>query len=193
MNNEIVNIQKDSVIAAYNTARNTNDYGTLHALESLFGKDLFKPKNIMERIKTFEDAVSELGEEHPYVEEYRKWTKVSFIIQEDIEAYFKLRIITAALNEGWKPGFTKEEYRHAPWFYIYSKEELEAMSEEERRRIVGLEYSHAIANGGLICAYDDSASSHLGESDGSRLALKSEELATYCGQQFIDIWADHLC
>ena len=149
MNKETIEIKKDNVLAVYNTARNTNDYGTLHALESLFGIDFFKPKDIRERIKTFDDAIQELGEEHPYVKAYREWMRVRLANQKDIEAYLKLRIIAAALNEGWEPKFTKDEWRYFPWFYIYSKEELEEMDEEERSRVVGRAGYNAYASGGL--------------------------------------------
>ena len=193
MNKETIEIKKDNVLAVYNTARNTNDYGTLHALESLFGIDFFKPKDIKERIKTFDDAIQELGEEHPYVKAYREWMKVRLANQKDIEAYLKLRIIAAALNEGWEPKFTKDEWRYFPWFYIYSKEELEEMDEEERSRVVGRGNYYANASGGLAYASANNASSYSGTSSGSRLAFKSEELAVYCGQQFIDIWVDFIC
>lgn len=193
MNKETIEIKKDNVLAVYNTARNTNDYGTLHALESLFGIDFFKPKDIKERIKTFDDAIQELGEEHPYVKAYREWMKVRLANQKDIEAYLKLRIIAAALNEGWEPKFTKDEWRYFPWFYIYSKEELEEMDEEERSRVVGRAGSSANAYGGLAYAGANFASSYSSTSNGSRLAFKSEELAVYCGQQFIDIWVDFIC
>lgn len=193
MNKETIEIKKDNVLAVYNTARNTNDYGTLHALESLFGIDFFKPKDIRERIKTFDDAIQELGEEHPYIKAYREWMRVRLANQKDIEAYLKLRIIAAALNEGWEPKFTKDEWRYFPWFYIYSKEELEEMDEEERRRVVGRAYNFASAYGGLAFANAFYASSNSYTNYGSRLAFKSEELAVYCGQQFIDIWVDFIC
>ena len=191
MNKETIEIKKDNVLAVYNTARNTNDYGTLHALESLFGIDFFKPKDVKERIKTFDDAIQELGEEHPCVKAYREWMRVKLANQKDIEAYLKLRIIAAALNEGWEPTFGKDEWRYFPWFYIYSKEELEEMDEEERSRVVGRASYSADAYGGL--AYANASYASSGSNHGSRLAFKSEELAVYCGQQFIDIWVDFIC
>ncbi|UWG05573.1 MAG: hypothetical protein [Bacteriophage sp.] len=59
---------------------------------------------VTERIKTFEDACNELGEDHPFVRSYNSYA--SNIHEDnkndtDILAYLKLRIITAALNEGW--------------------------------------------------------------------------------------------
>lgn len=197
MNKETIEIKKDSVLAVYNTARETNDYGTLHALESLFGLDTFKPKDVKERIKTFDDAYKELGNEHPIVKEYDAFQKADISLfgglAKDMVAYLKLRIIAAALNEGWEPTFGKDEWRYFPWFYIYSKEELEEMDEEERSRVVGRACYNANANGGLAFAYADGASSVSSSSSGSRLAFKSEELAVYCGQQFIDIWVDFIC
>lgn len=194
MNKETIEIKKDSVIEVYNTARNTNDYGTLHALETLFGIDFFKPKDVRERIKTFDDACNELGNEHPYVRAYTSWIEhEEYDDQSDILTYLKLRIIAAALNEGWEPTFGKDEWRYFPWFCIYSKEELEEMDEEERSRVVGRAYNNANAYGGLAFAYAFNASSYSVTSSGSRLAFKSEELAVYCGQQFIDIWVDFIC
>ena len=58
--------------------------------------------NIMDRIKTFEDAVNELGEENECVNECRLIDEEIGYISSDLRAYLKLRIICAALNEGWK-------------------------------------------------------------------------------------------
>lgn len=193
MNNEKIEIKKDNILAAYETARETGAGSTMKVLEALFGEDMFKPKDIKERIKTFDDAIQELGEEHPCVKAYREWMRVKLANQKDIEAYLKLRIIAAALNEGWEPTFGKDEWRYFPWFYIYSKEELEEMDEEERSRVVGRAGSSAYAGGGLAVALAYYASSSSVTNYGSRLAFKSEELAVYCGQQFIDIWVDFIC
>lgn len=193
MNNEM-KIKKENVLAAYKTAREAGADSTCKVLEDLFGKETFKPQDVTERIKTFEDACRELGMEHPFVVAYDAWImNEEFDAQLDIIAYLKLRIIAAALNEGWEPTFGKDEWRYFPWFCIYSKEELEEMDEEERSRVVGRAYSGASANGGLACAGAGSASSVSGADNGSRLAFKSEELAVYCGQQFIDIWVDFIC
>lgn len=193
MNNEKIEIKKDNILAAYETARETGAGSTMKVLEALFGEDMFKPKDIKERIKTFDDAIQELGEEHPCVKAYREWMRVKLANQKDIEAYLKLRIIAAALNEGWEPTFGKDEWRYFPWFYIYSKEELEEMDEEERSRVVGRAGTKANASGGLAYASAYVASSSSNTHYGSRLAFKSEELAVYCGQQFIDIWVDFIC
>ena len=89
-----VSIKKEYVLNAYKRA--SKEQKAL--LENMFGKDMFKPKNIMERVKTFEDACEVLGEDHQYVKAYREWMRISYAECKDITAYLKLRIICAALN-----------------------------------------------------------------------------------------------
>lgn len=43
---------------------------------------------------------------------------------------------------------------------------------------------------GLACAHSDAAPSNASAYFGSRLCLKSDTLAVYCGKQFINIWVD---
>lgn len=119
MDNQI-NIQKENIINAYKNGNKDQEA----LLENLFDKDIFQPKDIKERVKTFEDACRELGENHPFVHAYNGYAKN--ISEEnkndgDIIAYIKLRIIAAALNEGWKPTFDKDERRYYPWFYLYTQ------------------------------------------------------------------------
>ena len=147
-----------------------------------------KPKNVMERVKTFKDACNELGIEHD------KWVqdKKDLGLEADVIAYLKLRIIAAALNEGWKPQFTTDEYRYFPWFYLYTQSEIDEMSEEEKSRVVYRSYNSADAHGGVASAYAANDSSYAGTSIGSRLAFKTRELAEYAGRQFVEIWADYV-
>lgn len=147
-----------------------------------------KPQNVMERVKTFKDACNELGIEHD------KWVqdKKDLGLEADVIAYLKLRIIAAALNEGWKPQFTTDEYRYFPWFYLYTQSEIDEMNEEEKSRVVFRSSSHADASGGIACANTHYDSSYTGASIGSRLAFKTCELAEYAGRQFVEIWADYV-
>lgn len=147
-----------------------------------------KPKNVMERIKTFEDACNELGIDH------NEWMqdKKELGLEADVIAYLKLRIIAAALNEGWKPQFTTDEYRYFPWFYLYTQSEIDEMSEEEKSRVVYRSNNYAYAYGGVAYAYDDSSNTYTYTFIGSRLAFKTRELAEYAGRQFVEIWADYV-
>jgi hypothetical protein len=153
---------------------------------------------VTERIKTFEDACNELGEDNLMVRVYQTLiaragkTEQSLAewMGKDVVAFLKLRIITEALNEGWHPKFTKDEYRYYPWFYIYTKEEYDNFSEEKKRRCVGRAVSVANAYGGLVFSYAYNASSYSHTYYVVRLAFSTRELAEYAGKQFIDIWAD---
>lgn len=191
---DTIQIQKDNIIAAYKTAKEAGADSTMKVLEALFGKELFKPKNIMERIKTFEDALNELGDKHPLVLQYRfnfnnegGWTDDMYA--REFEAYLKLRIITAALNEGWTPQFTEDEYRYFPWFWLYTKEEIAKMDKEERKKVVL--FGGAAADGagaGFAYAYTNSAPSGTSAYVGPRLCFKSSALAEYAGKQFAEIY-----
>lgn len=191
---DTIQIQKDNIIAAYKTAKEAGADSTMKVLEALFGKELFKPKNIMERIKTFEDALNELGDKHPLVLQYRfnfnnegGWTDDMYA--REFEAYLKLRIITAALNEGWTPQFTEDEYRYFPWFWLYTKEEIAKMDKEERKKVVlfgGAAYYGASAGFASASAYN--APSSTTATVGSRLCFKSSALAEYAGKQFAEIY-----
>ena len=127
-----ISIQRENVLNAYKHA--SEEQKAL--LESMFGKEMFQPKNIMERVKTFEDACEVLGEDHQYVKAYREWMRISYAECKDITAYLKLRIICAALNEGWKPKFDGKEYRHYPWFCIYTKKHISGLMMMRRKSVV---------------------------------------------------------
>ena len=107
MNNEIIEVKRDDLRELYQVLTNypaISKEQVQNEMHKVFGEDTFKPKDIMERVKTFEDACRELGEDHPFVSAYTAWIKhEEFDDQEDILAYMKLRIICAALNEGWEP------------------------------------------------------------------------------------------
>lgn len=154
-----------------------------------------KPQDITERIKTFDDAVKALGDNHPLVSQcYRAIAAFKYDpMSENLIAYTKLRVICAALNEGWEPTLDGEKYRYYIWFYIYTKEEYEKLDEEERAHCVPLRSNNfAGASDGLVYAYANFAASYSYSVHGVQLALKTRELAKYCSKQFIDIWCDYL-
>ena len=152
---------------------------------------------VTERIKTFEDACNALGEIHPFVRAYNGYAKnISEENENDVDAlaFLKLRIIAAALNEGWKPTFDKDEWRHYPWFYVYTKKEYEELDEDDKKSCyVPLRLnSHASAYSGLVFTNAIHAGSNSCAHIGVRLAFKTKELAEYCSKQFINEWADFL-
>lgn len=195
MKNQELTISVENAIKAYN---GTDDKGK-KMLEALFGKETFILKDIKDRIKTFDDACNALGEDNPLVLLYDVFqneiaTTESRNDDADVLAYLKLRIIAAALNEGWKPEFTEDEVRWYPWFWLYTKDEWNRLDEGVKKygRVLGRSNYYGYVHGGLAYAYAPYASSNSSTNFGSRLAFKSEELAEYCGKQFVDIWIDFL-
>lgn len=185
MENQIT-IQKENVLNAYNQA--SEEQKAL--LENMFGKEIFQPKDIKERVKTFEDAVAILGNDNQAVIDY--YAIADKTCTEDILAFAKLRVIAEALNEEWKPTFSKDECRYYPWFNLYTKEQYLKLDDKEKRYCVLRSGNFTSSNFGFVScsAFVDASTSNTG--NGSRLALKTRELAEYCGKQFIDIWADFL-
>ena len=163
-----------------------------NALRTLF-PDIIKNRTITERVKTFEDAVEELPVEHPFVQQWVKFNNSLFGSKidkdnADLHAYYKLRIITAALNEGWQPKFSEYSARWYPKFYLYSKREYEKECngrKSDRSMIVTDNYDTEFTNFVFEQAIVDSF-----RSGKFRLYYKDPELAEYSGKQFINLWAD---
>jgi hypothetical protein len=149
---------------------------------------------VTERIKTFTDACNALGDEHPLVTQYRL-TAAAYKgdpMTEDFIAYLKLRIIVAALNEGWEPKFTEDEYRYFPWFYLYTKEEYDELDDEEKGRCVLRSGYSTSSHYGFVHCNANNVASYSDTNYGSRLAFRTRELAAYAGRQFTEEWADFM-
>ena len=185
-------IKKENIVKAYSKA----DDNVKEVLLELFPELQLKTaqtaskRPITERIKTFEDACEELGNQNILVQGYEDATCSDFLTI-DMLAYLKLRIVCAALNEGWEPQFTEDETRWYPWHWLYTQEEIDEMDEDEKTDL------HMMTTGdylteyaGFACALSAAAPSASRTSFGSRLCLKSDTLAIYCGKQFIELWAD---
>ena len=152
-----------------------------------------------ERIKTFDDACNELermaekGDDTAanLLSDYE--SNCNNILVKQTLATMKLSIIAYALNEDWEPQFTTDEYRYYPWFNLYTQEEIDRMDEEKKKKLWLFGGSSGDgADCGLAFAYSSGAWSGSGAGVSARLAMKSENLAVYFGQQFIDIWADYI-
>lgn len=175
-----------NIKAAYRTA--TESERTL--LFTLFpdlhlGEEEKDNRPVTERIKTFEDACREIG---VAPEEYEnKFANAPA----DVIAFLKLRVITAALNEGWEPKFTEDEWRWYPWFCLWTDEELSEKSDEWKKEHVLKSFDNYQGEwAGFAYANSNVAPSFTSANIGSRLCYKSEALADYSGRQFADLWAD---
>lgn len=184
-----IDFTQEQLVAFY---RSTSADGRKAVKEAL-GEKFSEILPATERVKTYEDAVNELGEDNPIVvaASTASWLFPE-AVNKDLVAYMKMRVIVAALNDGWEPQFVPGEQRWYPWYELISKEDYEAMSEDEKqeRRCVGRSIYSAYAYGGLVFSFAFNASSFSVAYSGSRLAFKSEELAKYAGKQFAELFAD---
>ena len=175
------------------------EWKEINGLTTLVMVDEVDNRPVTERIKTFEDARKEVrrlaeGGNEVLANLLRDYeSNADNILTKSTLAYMKLCIIAAALNDGREPQFKKEEYRYYPWFYLYTQEEIDKMDEEKKKKL--WLFGGGSSNGatcGLACAHSSGGWSTSDACLSARLAVKSEALAKYFGQQFIDIWADYL-
>ena len=172
------------------------EWKEINGVTTLVMVDEVDNRPVTERIKTFEDACNELGEDNVLVQAYRTAEFNTNGNQNDVSdvfAYLKLRVIAEALNEGWKPKFTKYEYRWYPWLYLYTQEDIDNIDEDKKKNLwLFCGASDRGAFRGLAYAYSDRPRCYSYAYFSARLAVKSEALAKYFGQQFIDIWSDYV-
>ena len=142
-------------------------------LENLKKQREWIEKPITERIKTFTDAVEELGSEHPLVKQYMAANGNEAFTRNTI-AYMKLLIVAAALNEGWFPDLLNKDMRWYPWYSIIPR------SENSWSRC-------SLAYAASYAAWPNSSADCS-----AILAVKSKEISDYFGNQFIDIWEEYL-
>lgn len=152
----ILIVDKKNALKAWREADNKGKA----LLENLYGKEIFAKQNVMDRIKTFQDALDETG--RPNIPDF---SHLPEDMRKNFEAQYKMIVITEALNEGWKPNWDNDgEYKYYPWFVMSAS-------------------SFAFDASDFDCS-DANAGS------GSRLKFKTSELAKYAAEQFIDIWKD---
>jgi len=153
-----ITITKDNAQRAYKQG----DDSVKKVLAELLGKEAVTPQKITDRVKTFEDACTELGID---ADQYLEIEAFDGLLNDtaSIKAHAKLIIIARALNEGWKPDWkNSNEYKYWPWFNFSGS---------------------ALAFFGCGCRCSASTV-------GSRLCFKSRELAEYAGRQFLNIYSD---
>jgi len=111
------------------------------------------------RIKTYEDAVKETGRP-----EKPDFSNLPEDLREYFEAQYKAVVIAEALNEGWKADWSNsDQEKWLPWFRGFS-------------------------SGAFVFCDTRYGYSGAAAGNGSRLCFKSDELATYAGKQFTDIY-----
>ena len=117
-------------------------------------------QKITDRVKSYQDACRETGET-PIDENALRAAGVP----DDEIVYKMLKTITRALNGKWKANWADgNQKKWFPWFRLSSS---------------GFVFD------GSYYRYSDPRAGHA-----SRLCFESDELATYAGKQFLDVWQD---
>ena len=201
-----IQIEKEKVQAAYKDACD----GVKEMLIKMFGKEVCeaaKPTlDDYKTIKSYEDACEVLGLTPILSENRNKVLCAQFPDHYDfrqkmpkhIIALMKLEIISRAL---WGKSFEPEPDAEGnkiywyPWFALYTKDEVDRMSDEERKSLCGAlfggnAHTGALAGFGYLRALTRSSDS--GAPLGFRLCQETEEKAAYFGRQFIELWAEYL-
>ena len=147
-----------------------------------------QPKSIIDRVKTFEDACAILGEDNWMVKAYEEVYNRVETSGEDLISYMKLRIVCAALNEGW----VAKEHMNEEWWYPWFNRFDKSNEIDYEGHVPAISCNGSATEGGVVSALAPFDASYTYSSYGSHLALKSKKLAEYCGNKFIHLWADYL-
>jgi len=147
----------------------------------------FIEEHITDLIQSYDDAVKMVGSKIP--------ASTLGILPENIQAAYKLEVITAALNNGWRHPQDGKTWVYYPWGYLYTKKEIEKLSEEDKKDCTLVLLGGVACDGaycGLACVDSDNAFSYSDVTFGSRLAYKSRELCEYSIKQFRELWNEYL-
>lgn len=164
----------------------------------LVDEEVVDNRPVTERIKTFEDACVALNKRAEAGDETAGDLLADYesnrdnISCKEMLACMKLFIIVAALNEGWKPKFEKDERRYYTWFRLYTKDEYEELSEEEKGRCVLRSGFYTSSYYGFVYCSANYGASSSSTVVGSRLAFRTRELALYAGEQFAEEFVDFI-
>ena len=111
-----------------------------------------------------------------------------------IMALMKLEVISRALwGRDWepKPDPNGRETFWWPWFALYTQAEIDNMSDEDKRALLG-GYADSGAYAGFGFLHTYFRSSLATANIGFRLCQQTEEKAEYFGKQFKELWAEYL-
>lgn len=140
------------------------------------------------KIETFADACMHLGISVESLQADSLSDVEAFL---QANAFYRLLIIQKAINNGkWRD---EEGWSFYPYWVLYSKKEMERMSEEEKQR-KGIKQllSCADANGaesaGVRCAVANRRGANTATYYGFPLCFNSEEAAIYAAKQFENLF-----
>ena len=197
-----IEITLEQVMEAYKRSRCGH---AKKVLEDLFGKEAcgvnVPTLDDYRTIRSYEDACKALGMP-PILNDNLKVVNrdkiVAPCLPKHIVALMKLETISRAL---WGRNFEPQPYPEGskwyyyPFFALYTKKEIEAMSEDKRKNLRKALLGGSSADGthaGFGSLDSNDRSSYASAYCGFRLCQETEVKAEYFGKQFLDLWADYL-
>lgn len=187
-----IELKEEQVRAAFKKAQSDEVKETLTALFPDIAKELTKKKPTLDdytSITSYEDACEALG--HAPVVFDTLWPN----LPQHIVALMKLETISRALwGKNWQPKPDAEGIKvyYYPWFFLYTKKEIERMTVQQTGALLSAR-AGAGACAGFGCLHAGSRSSHALATLGFRLCQETEEKAKYFGsRKFVKLWADYL-
>lgn len=197
-----IEITLEQVMEAYKRSRCGH---AKKVLEDLFGKEAcgvnVPTLDDYRTIRSYEDACKALGMP-PILNDNLKVVNrdkiVAPCLPKHIVALMKLETISRALwgrNFEPQPDPEGSKWYYYPFFALYTKKEIEDMSEDKRKNLRkallgGGSRNGACAGFGYLSSDDRSSDASAG--CGFRLCQETEVKAEYFGKQFLDLWADYL-
>ena len=150
-----------------------------------------EPEYSFESIKTFADACAKLGIN---ADAFNVCNGVDPQVQRQAQALYKLLIIQKAMNNGvWRD---KDGWSYYPYWVLYSKEEMERMSEDEKQRkgikqLLSCAFANSAGYAGVRCASAVTRGAHTATDYGFPLCFNSEVAALYVANQFESLFFDY--
>lgn len=187
-----IELTEEQVREAFKKAQSDEVKETLTALFPDIAKELTKKKPTLDdytSITSYEDACEALG--HAPVDFDMLWPN----LPKHIVALMKLETISRALwGRNWqpKPDAEGSKVYYYPWFFLYTKKEIERMTVQQTGALLSAR-AHSGAHAGFGSLYANYRSSHSHADRGFRLCQETEEKAMYFGSRnFVKLWAEYL-
>ena len=187
-----IELTEEQVRDAFKKAQSDETKEILTAIFLDIAKELTKKKPTLDDYKTiasYEDACEALG--HAPVDFDMLWPN----LPKHIVALMKLETISRALwGRNWQPKPDAEwsKVYYYPWFFLYTKKEIERMTVQQTGALLsaGADDGAVAGFGSLTAAY---RSSYSTADLGFRLCQETEEKANYFGsRKFVKLWAEYL-
>ncbi len=185
INDNTITLSVDELRKIYNKSSEENK--TL--IKELWGEEPFRFD--YHDIKTYTDACHKLGMKEHLLTGSMGGDREA---QRQAQALYKLLIIQKAINNGvW---CDEDGCSYYPYWVLYSKEEMERMSEEEKQRkgikqLLSCATADSTETSGVRCALVNGRGANTATNYGFPLCFNSEEAALYAAKKFESLFFDY--